>query len=130
MVMSALGAHRRILGNAREDLVGAVILLEALIDVAEGDERQAVIRIEIEAEAQIDDRRQFVALRVADDAETVEQLGRAVLSGRNDRRQRLAGLEGLDRGADDRMTRQRRRRRSGRAPIASSRRPRFARKRA
>ena len=73
------GAKRRILRHLREDLVGAIILLQPLIDVAEGDEREAVIGIEIEAEAQIDDGGQFVALRVADDAETVEQFGRAVL---------------------------------------------------
>ena len=54
-------------------------MLQPLIDVAEGDERETVIRIEIEPEAQVDDGGQFVALRVADDAEAVEQLGRSVL---------------------------------------------------
>ena len=79
MAMSALGRTGESFGIAREDLVGAVVLLQPLVDVPEGDQGERMIGIEIEAEAQIDDRRQLVALGVADDAEAVEHFGGAVL---------------------------------------------------
>ena len=58
---------------------------------------------EIEREAQIDQRRQFVALARAGAAEAIERFGRAVARVADQRRQRLAGGKIGERGDDHRV---------------------------
>ena len=95
---------RRVVGDAVEDLDRPVDPLQALEDVGERDEREGVIRVEIERKAQIDDGRELVALLVAGRAEPVEDLGGALLRARHERHERLAGLQLQQGVADDRMT--------------------------
>ena len=80
------------LRDAGEDLVRPVELLQALEDVGERDEGERVLGVEVEREAQIDDRRQLVALAVAGGAEPVEDLGGALLRSADDERQRVRPL--------------------------------------
>ena len=96
-------AHRRAGGN---HLVGAdrlVAALEVLEQIGDGDRGEIVVGPEEQRQAQIDQRRQFVALGRAGAAEAVERFRRAVAGVADHRRRRLAGGDIGELADDQRM---------------------------
>ena len=70
--------------------------LHPLEDVGQRDQRHLVVRVEMDRQPQVDDRRHLVALAVAGRAQRVEHLGRARGDGGRGARGPLAGLERRD----------------------------------
>ena len=73
------GAQGIILRHHAIDVDGLLVLFDTLVEVAQGDDGEAVVGGEIEREPQIDHGGEFVALLAAGGAKAIEHFRRAFL---------------------------------------------------
>lgn len=100
-------AHGRAIGDELVGVDGAFVLLQALVNLGQRHDGEVVAGRQEQGEAQIDHRRQFVALAAASGAEAVERpLGRALLDIAHHGVELAPGGEIGLRRIDQRMTRQ------------------------
>ena len=98
--------QRRTRRHALVDLDRELRLLHLLVEIGERQQRERLVRREIERELQIDEAEVLAAAAAERGAEAVEHLGGAGLRRVDQRRQLLARLEAVHRLDDQRMARQ------------------------
>ena len=87
------GAQRIVFRHHSIDVDGLFVLFDALVDVAQGDDGETVLRGEIEREPEVDHGGEFVALLAAGGAKAIEHFGRAFLGILDQRLERFARLD-------------------------------------
>ena len=98
--------QRRTRRHALIDLDRHLRLLHRLVEIGERQQRQRMVRLQIERELQIDQREVLAAAAGQRRADAVERLGRASLRRIDQRRQLLAGLGLAQAFLHQRMTRE------------------------
>ncbi len=102
-----IARERRVQRHALIDLVGELRLLHRLVEVAKREQRERMLRHQIERELQIDQPEILAAAAAERGAEPIEHLGRPGLRGIDHDRQLLASVDVVDCLDDQRMARQR-----------------------